>query len=75
MADKKRYEVINEMKDLLKFMDKKDIHEKELENFPPEKQKEIYDFLTKELEEIFSFKVTINQIKNDPGTAYGSLHS
>lgn len=72
---KEKYEVIDEMKEILKFMQKKDIHEKELEKYPPEKQKEIYEYLTKELDSMLSFQIIMNQIKNDENTAYGSLNS
>ncbi len=67
------YEVIKEMKSLLNFMENKEVHERELESIPTQKQKEIYDFLTSELDLILSHQLMLNQVRNDPNTALGSL--
>lgn len=75
MPEAKRYEIIEEMKPLLNTMKQKEHHEKELENYPPEKQKEIYNFLVQELESIFSFQIIMSQLKNDKDTIFGSIHS
>jgi len=73
MTNEGKHEVINEMKSLLSFMQQKNIHESELSNYPPEKQREIFNFLTSELESMFSFQVIINQIKEDTDTTLGNL--
>lgn len=70
-----RYEIVSEMKEILKFMDNKDTHVKELESYPPEKQREIYELLTQEMESLLSFQITMEQIKKDKNTAFGNLHS
>jgi len=75
MPEAKRYEIIEEMKPLLNTMKKKEVHEKELSNYPPAEQHKIYNFLVKELESIFSFQVIMNQMKNDTNTIFGSIHS
>lgn len=68
------HKIIDEMKDLLKHMKKREVHEMQLSNYSPEQQKEVYNLLVQEMESVFSFYVVVNQIKNDPDTAYGSLH-
>lgn len=75
MPEAKRYEIIKEMKPLLNTMQQKEFHEKELENYPPDEQYKIYNFLVQELESMFSFQITMNQIKNDTDTIFGSIHS
>lgn len=70
-----KYEIVSEMKELLNLMENKDTHVRELENYTPEKQRKMYDLLTQEMESLLSFQITMEQIKKDKNTAFGTLHS
>lgn len=75
-------ELTEEMKKILTFIQSNNgkengvnQHKQEIEKISPEFQKEMYEFMTSELNSMLSFCIAIHQIQNDPDTALGSLHS